>query len=87
MMPVAWIKTYEGKSGTKGRVFCTTMGAAQDLSSEGLRRLLVNACYWAVGKEAQIPAKAKVDIVGKYDPSPFGFNGYRKGKRPSDYAK
>jgi hypothetical protein len=46
MMPVAWVRTYEG-----ARVFTTTMGAAQDLERERLRRLLVNACYWASGLE------------------------------------
>jgi len=45
MMPVAWTKTYKG-----ARVFNTTMGASQDLMSAGLRRMLVNACYWAVGE-------------------------------------
>ena len=43
MMPIAWIKTYQGAQGQAGRVFTTTMGAARDLPSEGLRRLLVNA--------------------------------------------
>src|SRR5690606_30897433 len=62
MMPVAWVKTYKTPSGKPGgRVFTTTMGASQDLSSEGLRRLLVNACYWALGMEDQIPARANVD--------------------------
>jgi len=85
MMPVAWIRTYTGTAGKPARVFTTTMGAAQDLLSEGLRRLLVNACYWAVGLEGKIPAKSNVDIVGKYDPLPFGFGKFRKGLRPSDY--
>jgi formylglycine-generating enzyme required for sulfatase activity len=48
------------------------MGASQDLLSEGLRRLLVNACYWAVGLEDKIPPRANVDIVGPYNPTPFG---------------
>jgi Trehalose utilisation len=86
MMPVAWIKTYAGKQGNTGRVFTTTMGASQDLQSEGLRRLLVNACYWAVGMEEKIPAKADVELVGEYRPRPFGFGGFQKGLRPSDFA-
>ena len=49
MMPIAWTKTYKGANGQTGRVFTTTMGAAVDLESEGLRRLLVNAAYWCVG--------------------------------------
>ena len=35
------------------KVFTTTMGASQDLSTEGTRRLLVNACLWAVGQRKQ----------------------------------
>jgi hypothetical protein len=53
------------------------MGASQDLLSEGLRRLLVNACYWALGMEARIPEKTNVDLVGEYHPQPFGFRGAR----------
>jgi type 1 glutamine amidotransferase len=85
MMPIAWIKTYRGKEQT-GRVFTTTMGASQDFESEGLRRLLVNACYWAVGLENQIPAQSKVDIVGKFHPHPFRGGGFEKGRKPADYA-
>lgn len=84
LMPVAWIRTYTGARGKKARVFTTTLGASQDLESEGLRRLLVNACYWAVGIEDKIPPRAKVDIVGKYQPSPYGWGGFKKGVKPSD---
>jgi hypothetical protein len=86
-LPVAWVKTYKSAEGNTGRVFATTMGASQDLQSEGLRRLLVNGAYWAVGLEDKIPAKADVAIVGEYKPLPFGFGGYKKGLKPSDYAK
>jgi hypothetical protein len=61
------------------------MGASQDLDSEGFRRLLVNACYWAVGMEDKIPSRSKVDLVGEYKPRPFGFGGFAKGVRPSDF--
>jgi hypothetical protein len=44
--------------------------------------MLVNACYWALGMEARIPAKTDVDLVGEYHPLPFGFGGYRKGVKP-----
>ncbi len=87
MMPIAWIKTYQYGDGPPGRVFTTTMGAAQDLESEGLRRLLVNACYWLLGMEEQIPPRSQVDLVGTYVPTPFGFGGFRKGQRPSDFAQ
>src|SRR5215831_11819530 len=77
MMPIAWTKTYRG-----GRVFTTTMGSAQDLLNEAFRRLMVNACYWATGLERRIPAKSDVRLVGEYDPLPFGFGGYAKGRKP-----
>ncbi|GAC1468580.1 MAG: hypothetical protein NVSMB9_11400 [Isosphaeraceae bacterium] len=86
MMPIAWVKTYDVGSGKTGRAFTTTMGASQDLLSEGLRRLLVNASYWAVGLEDKIPSKAVVDLVGEYHPRPFGFDGYKRGVKPSDLA-
>lgn len=86
MMPIAWTKTYKGTSGKVSRVFTTTMGASLDLLSEGVRRMLVNATYWSLGMEDKIPAKSKVDIVGKFEPTMFKFGGYTKGKKPADYA-
>jgi hypothetical protein len=68
MLPIAWVKTYK-----TARVFTTTMGASQDLLNEGLRRMIVNACFWALGLEDRIPAKTNVDLVGEYHPTPFGF--------------
>ncbi|HLJ10915.1 MAG TPA: ThuA domain-containing protein [Planctomycetaceae bacterium] len=87
MLPIAWIKSYTGSSGKTARVFATTMGASQDLESEGLRRLLVNACFWGLGLEDKIAARTNVDLVGEYKPSPFKFGGYVKGKKPADYAR
>lgn len=86
MMPVAWTKSYTTDDGKTGRVFTTTMGASQDFSSEGLRRLLVNASYWALGMEDKIPAQSRVDLVGEYDPLPFRFGGHKKNVYPADYA-
>jgi hypothetical protein len=84
MMPIAWTKTYTSSTGKSGRVFTTTMGSAQDISNEGLRRLLVNAAYWTLGMERQIPPRSNVDLVGSYQPIPFGFGGFKKGQKPSD---
>ncbi len=78
-MPIAWVRTYKG-----ARVFTTTMGASEDLKNEGVRRMLVNACYWAAGLENRIPARTRVDLVGDYRPSPFKFGGFRRGLKPSD---
>jgi hypothetical protein len=72
LMPVAWIKSYTGDTGKTARVFMTTMGHVMDFKNEGFRRMLVNACYWAMGLEKQISAQSKVDFVGDYNPSPIG---------------
>ncbi len=84
MMPVAWTKTYAIEGGPRGRVFTTTLGAATDIVSEGTRRLVVNGCFWAAGLEDEIPAKSCVDIVGEFEPTPFGFKKARKGLKPGD---
>src|SRR5262245_52964379 len=85
LLPVAWIKTYTATNGKSGRVFTTTMGAATDLQSEGLRRLLVNAAYWCDGLEAQIPERANVELVGEFHPTAYGFKGSQRGIKPADH--
>lgn len=83
MMPVAWTRDYKQESGTTNRIFCTTMGAATDLENEGLRRLVVNAVYWGLGMD--VPERADVAYVGEYQPSMYGFDGFKKGVRPADF--
>lgn len=80
MMPVAWTRTYG-----KARIFTTTMGAANDLLNESLRRLIVNGVYWTLGMEKKIAKRSKVDLVGDYRPTNFKFNGHVPGKKPEDY--
>ena len=82
-MPVAWIRMNKNANGTTNRIFTTTMGAATDLENEGLRRLIVNAVYW--GLNIDVPQKADVTYVDEYKPSFYGFDGFRKGLRPSDF--
>lgn len=84
LMPVAWVRTCESLNGTKARVFTTTMGSSQDLLNEGFRRMLVNAVYWTLGLESRIQPRANVDLVGAYQPLPFGFDGFRKGVKVSE---
>ena len=67
MMPIAWVKSYKG-----GRIFDTTMGHPGDFQNEGFRRMVVNACYWAVGLEKKISPKGNVELVGPYQPQPIG---------------
>jgi len=87
MMPVAWTKTYKRSDGKAGRVFTTTMGASQDLLAEGTRRMIVNACLWAVGLEDRIPEKSNVEVVGEFKPSPFrAVKDWKGTVKPADLA-
>jgi hypothetical protein len=72
LTPVAWIKTYTGDSGKTGRIFTTTMGHAMDFQNQGFRRMVVNACYWALGMDGRISPTRSVDLVGPYNPNPIG---------------
>src|ERR671912_571309 len=84
MMPVAWVRNYKNEAGKTNKVLTTTLGAATDLQSEGLRRLIVNGVYWAVGLE--VPQKADVTYVGEYKPTMYGFGGYKKGVKLDAHA-
>lgn len=86
IMPVAWTKEYRTETSNTARVFATTMGASVDLENEDLRRLLVNAAYWAVGMEADIPEEADVRYVDPYAPTFFGFDEHQEGLVPADFA-
>ncbi len=82
-MPVVWTRLNKNDNGSVNKVLTTTMGSATDLENEGLRRLIVNGVYWGLGME--VPAKADVTYVDEYEPSFYGFDGFRKGLRPSDF--
>lgn len=82
-MPIAWTRLHRNEAGTTNRVLTTTMGSATDLENEGLRRLVVNGVYWGLGLE--VPARADVAFVDEYTPSFYGFDGFRKGLRASDF--
>jgi hypothetical protein len=83
MMPVAWLRTVKNDAGTENKILATTMGAATDLTNEGLRRLVVNGVFWGLGQE--VPEKADVSIVGDYQPTMYGFGGFQKGLRPEGF--
>jgi Trehalose utilisation len=84
MMPLVWVRDYTGENGKTSKIVATTMGAAVDLENADLRRLLVNACYWATGLTDKIPEAANVDYVGEYKPSWFGFGKSKAGVIPAD---
>ncbi len=83
MMPVAWTRVYRHETGIENRIVCTTLGAATDLTSAGLRRFVVNSVIWLAGQT--VPPAAAVEPVDPYHPSPYRFNGFRIGLRPDDF--
>ncbi len=86
MHPVAWIRNRPVSQEGTQRVFVTTMGAAQDWSSEDLRRLFMNASAWCLRLEEDIPVTGlAAEMIGPWAPTSFGFGGYREGYYPEDY--
>jgi hypothetical protein len=83
MMPIAWTKSYQLPGGKPGKSFTTTMGSAADFTNEPLRRLIVNAAYFLL--DMPVPEKADVTPVGDYKPTAYGFDGFKKGMKPSDF--
>jgi type 1 glutamine amidotransferase len=83
-MPVVWTRLHHNDAGTINRVLMSTMGSATDFENEGLRRLIVNGVLW--GLNLSVPARADVTYVDPYRPSFYGFEGFRKGLRVSDFA-
>ncbi len=83
-MPVVWTRLHKNEAGTTNRVLTTTLGSATDLENEAVRRLVVNGVYWGLGLD--VPARADVSYVDEYRPSFYGFEGFRKGLRASDFA-
>lgn len=83
MMPLAWIREVKSESGKTSKIFTTTMGAAVDLENEGLRRLIVNACFWEAN--LAVPQKTDVAYIGDYKPTFFGFDKFKRGLKPVDF--
>lgn len=81
-LPVVWIKDWTTSTGKTARILHSTMGSAHDLENPGLRRLLINGCYWGMGIEAAISAKSSVELVGPYQPLEAGFNYDKLGVVP-----
>ena len=82
MQPIVWSRVVQNEAGKLNRILTTTMGSADDLLSEGLRRLIVNGVYWGAGIE--VPWRANVTFVDEYKPSFYGFDGWRKAMKVAD---
>jgi len=78
--PVAWTKTYTGKSGNTSKVFFTTLGHPYDWKNENMRRLAMNSIYWALNMDVPQDG-ANVEFVSTYNPFNSGFGKeYRRIK-------
>ena len=82
--PVAWVRSYSFKGGKEGRAFCSTQGASEDLLSEGVRRMIINATLWCMNMDDHITPDADVSFVGPYNPSTFSFKPSVTDAKPSD---
>lgn len=92
MMPIAWTREFKQENGKTNKIFTTTMGSADDLLDENLRRLVVNSVYY--GLDLTVPKKVNVKLPGAYKPTMYGFrdegDGLRKsfikGMTPNDFT-
>lgn len=84
--PSEWTRSYKSAAGKEARVFTSLYGASEDLTNEGYRRMLVNACFWAVGLEGGIKPDLNVAFVGPYKPNTFGNQTHAPGIKPEMYA-
>ncbi|HEX6963959.1 MAG TPA: ThuA domain-containing protein [Lacipirellula sp.] len=67
--PLAWTREIKLDDGGTQRTFYTSLGHPRDFENEDVRKLLVNAIYWSLGREEDIPEDgAKVDVIGEYTP-------------------
>lgn len=82
--PVAWTKTYTGRSGRPARVFFTTLGHPYDFKIPAMRTLALNGILWALDLEAHIPPTgADPTLAAPYAPNNSGFGQkFKKGLRP-----
>ncbi|WP_052958654.1 ThuA domain-containing protein [Maribacter thermophilus] len=82
--PVAWTKSYTGKSGKKARVFFTTLGHPYDFKIPEVRKIALNGIFWALKKENNIPEDGvNITLDTPYEPNNSGFGKlYKLNQKP-----
>jgi hypothetical protein len=83
--PLAWRREYRGRSGASAGIVALTAGTARDFLDKNLRLLVVNACHHLLG--LPVPENAAVDLPAGWQPSPSGFNAFRKNLKPKELAR
>jgi len=86
LKPLIWTRKYIGEDGDTSTILMSTIGAAVDFQSEGLRRVIINSSYWMTGFETLITDSLNISYVdGPYNPSFFGFGSFRQGVIPDNH--
>jgi type 1 glutamine amidotransferase len=81
----AWTLNEPREDGIVPRVFYTSLGHPLDFKRPQARRLVVNACLWALGMEHHIPPDgASAQTVGPYEPTPSKVGGHKRGVFPPE---
>ncbi len=84
--PSEWTRTYKAANGKTARVFTSLYGTSEDITNDGYRRMLVNACFWTLGLEEKITPALDIAFVGSFKPNTFGGGAYARGIKPEMYA-
>ncbi|MEO6740772.1 MAG: PVC-type heme-binding CxxCH protein [Chthoniobacteraceae bacterium] len=84
--PSEWTRTYKAANGKAARVFTSLYGTSEDITNDGYRRMLVNACFWTLGLEEKITPTLDIAFVGPFKPNTFGGGAYARGIQPEMYA-
>lgn len=86
MMPLVWFRELTSPDrDTAQRIVTTTMGAATDFKVGDLTRLVVNASFWCLALEDKITPDLNVTPIAAFEPTPFGFDGFKKGMKAKDF--
>jgi hypothetical protein len=87
MMPLVWFREMTAPDrDIAQRIVTTTMGAATDFKIGDLARLVVNASFWCLSMEDKITPDLNVTPLDSFEPTPFGFNSFKKGMKPGDFT-
>ncbi|MCH2112179.1 MAG: ThuA domain-containing protein [Planctomycetes bacterium] len=88
MHPVGWVRERPLEGEQLQRILTITLGSAGDWSDSDLRRFFLNGSMWCLGEENIIPPSGfPAEMVGPWEPTPFGFGKGRLGYFPEDYRK
>lgn len=83
-VPAVWTRTRD--VGEKGRVLACMHGSSLDLLDSDFRRMLVNACFWALNLEEEITPDLNIDFVGPFEPTLFASYAWKRGVIPAQLS-